>query len=66
LVFVYGFCNGNRSAAVEGNIGSNIHITWSYITQHLQMCTEALGRRVPALELIGNTFNRGMMPMFLM
>jgi hypothetical protein len=27
LVFVYGFCNGNRSAAVEGNIGSNIHIT---------------------------------------
>jgi hypothetical protein len=61
LLFVYGFCN----AAVE-DIGGDIHIAWSLITQYLPVYTDVGGRLVPALELIGNMFNRGVMTMFLM
>jgi hypothetical protein len=46
------------------NISGNIHIAWSLITQHLRMCTNFGGRLVPALELIGNMFNRSEMTMF--
>jgi hypothetical protein len=30
------------------------------------MCTDVGGRLIPALELMGNIFNRGVMTMFLM
>jgi hypothetical protein len=47
------------------NTGGNIRIAWSLINQHLRMCTNVGGRLVPALELTGDMFNRGVMTMFL-
>jgi hypothetical protein len=47
------------------NIGGDVHIAWSLFTQHLRMCIDVGGRLFPALSLIGNMFNRGLMTMFL-
>jgi hypothetical protein len=58
LMFVYGFAMG-----MDVLLYRHIIIAWSLITQHLRMRTDVGGRLVPALELIGNMFNVGVMTM---